>query len=551
MSGPSPHDSPIDDADGARLEALIEREIELARRRAELDAELAEHYAEVVDHCRETAGDDVGAKFDARFKSMAAELGLATRVSDRTILVRLDDAVALRDFYPRALEALRKGRISVGHARVIAAAGAPLITDDERRERYERLVLPHAYERTPGRLRPIAERLVAELDPEGADAAHEVERRHRDVRVREVGSGMSELVAALPSVMAHAIHDRLTQLAQANLRDRRERWAAAAAAAATEPIPYEGAFGRAVIDPERGAVLDPERGDDSVTGDGTVASASSGYCASHAADPGVGGCAPDGTAPDIGAIDDRRFGDVRADALVELLLTGRVDDHSRHAAINAIQARVAITVPALAAIGVDDAPAMLDGVAPIPIDTALRLCAGASQWIRVLTDPVSGAPIAADTYRPGAELRRFLEVRDGTCRMPGCGRPARFCDTDHTKAWVEGGRTEEENTAMLCRYHHTLKHARWNLEQRSSGELVWTAPSGRTYIEHPAPIARPWPGGPGREPPGGPGAAGGGAPPGGNAPPGESASPAGTGSGCWSRPEFQPTADDDDESAPF
>lgn len=578
MSDRIPDDAVPRDADGERIDALVEREIELARRRAELDAEFAEHYADVVDFCHEAPGDRMGAESDARYRSMAVELGLATRVSDRTILVRFDGAVTLRDFYPRALAALRSGRIASGHAQVIAAAGAPLIGDDERRERYERLVLPHAYERTPGRLKPIAERLVAELDPEGAAAAHEAERRRRDVKVRDVGAGMSELVAALPSVMAHAIHDRLTRLARANLRERRER-----AAAAAEPIPYEGAFGRAVHDPELlddadraraldaagsgcGARADRARPDEARSDEARPDEARPDGAEPCCGDPGCAGrragaeadgqtanAAPLDVDPlDVDPLDDRIFGEVRADALVELLLAGRVDDVSRHAAINSIQARVAITVPALTAIGVDDAPAMLDGVGPIPLDTALQLCAGASQWVRVLTGPVNGAPLAADTYRPGAELRRFLEVRDGTCRMPGCGRPARFCDADHTEAWAEGGRTVDGNTAMLCRYHHTIKHARWKLEQRACGVLIWTSPSGRSYTERPAPIARPWTGPPGGRPTDASAPPDNGAPPGGNQPPGESTPPGTAGPGRRTRPEFRPTPrDNGDDPPPF
>ena len=34
--------------------------------------------------------------------------------------------------------------------------------------------------------------------------------------------------------------------------------------------------------------------------------------------------------------------------------------------------------------------------------------------------PHTGATLAVDRYRPSAELRRFLRVRDERCRFPGC-----------------------------------------------------------------------------------------------------------------------------------
>ena len=437
----------------AAVDALVAREIDLARRQAALDAERTALYAAVHDHAARIPSPTDA---DGPLNSLAAELGLATRVSDRTIRSRIAHARTLRDDYPTTLEHLATGRIQLAHARVIADAGLPL--DASLRAEYERVVLPHAHERTPGRLRPIAERIAADLDPAGTGTAHATAHRHRDVTLRDLGRGMTALIAELPAVQAHAIHDRLTQLARADQRDRADR---ADRAATGAPVPYEGAFGRAVHDPD-------------------------------AAPTDRSGTTAPGTAPvDAAPVDDRRFGEVRADALVELLLAGRVDSTSRHAAINAIQARVAITIPALALTGTHPAPAVLDGVGPIPLDTALRLAAGANQWIRLLTDPVTGTPLAADTYRPGAALRRFLEHRDTTCRMPGCGTPARDGDLDHTRAWADGGRTTPDNLAVLCRYHHTLKHSGWHLEQPAPGELVWTAPSGRRYRQRPEPVARP------------------------------------------------------------
>jgi len=85
-------------------------------------------------------------------------------------------------------------------------------------------------------------------------------------------------------------------------------------------------------------------------------------------------------------------------------------------------------------------------------------------------------------YRPPASLQHLIRVRNRTCAFPGCGRPARRCDLDHSRPYHRGGRTCECNLAPLCRRHHQAKQAHgWWLEQPRPGVLTWTTPSGRRY----------------------------------------------------------------------
>jgi hypothetical protein len=50
---------------------------------------------------------------------------------------------------------------------------------------------------------------------------------------------------------------------------------------------------------------------------------------------------------------------------------------------------------------------------------------------------------ATAAYRPGNQLRELVTVRHRTCAFPGCRRPARRCDADHTTPWEDGGLTCE------------------------------------------------------------------------------------------------------------
>jgi hypothetical protein len=91
-------------------------------------------------------------------------------------------------------------------------------------------------------------------------------------------------------------------------------------------------------------------------------------------------------------------------------------------------------------------------------------------------------------YQPSPALRHLIKTRDRTCAFPGCRRPARHCDDDHTIPHDQGGRTCECNLAPLCRRHHAAKQAPgWHLQQTQPGTLTWTLPSGRTITVTPRP----------------------------------------------------------------
>jgi Domain of unknown function (DUF222)/HNH endonuclease len=54
-------------------------------------------------------------------------------------------------------------------------------------------------------------------------------------------------------------------------------------------------------------------------------------------------------------------------------------------------------------------------------------------------------------------IRRALQVRDGGCRFPGCGRH-RFTHAHHIEHWARGGATSLDNLVLLCGRHHRLLH---------------------------------------------------------------------------------------------
>ena len=105
---------------------------------------------------------------------------------------------------------------------------------------------------------------------------------------------------------------------------------------------------------------------------------------------------------------------------------------------------------------------------------------GDSKFRRILFQPETGEllDVGRESYRPPRRIRQHVEVRDRTCRAPGCVRPARYSDIDHITPWDDGGTTAIDNLAALCRTHHVLKtHGEWQYEISDKG-AVWKIPGG-------------------------------------------------------------------------
>jgi HNH endonuclease len=119
--------------------------------------------------------------------------------------------------------------------------------------------------------------------------------------------------------------------------------------------------------------------------------------------------------------------------------------------------------------------------------------AGLAEWLAGLKmawleSGACGHARQAAGYRPGPLLAHLITIRQRTCSFPGCRRPARRCDQDHTVPYDQGGRTCECNLAALCRAHHRAKQAPgWQLAQPEPGRLTWIPPHGRAYTVIPQP----------------------------------------------------------------
>ncbi|MDQ0771502.1 hypothetical protein QF031_004251 [Pseudarthrobacter defluvii] len=180
--------------------------------------------------------------------------------------------------------------------------------------------------------------------------------------------------------------------------------------------------------------------------------------------------------------DERSRGQVMADILVERV-TGTPGG------ISGVEIQLVMTDRAL--LQADAEPARLPGYGTVPAAVARELALTGTAdndltlWVRRLyTAPATGELVALDSkarFFP-AGLKRFLQIRDETCRTPYCDAPIRH--NDHITAWHDGGPTTAGNGQGLCETcNHTKETAGWTAKQiPGRRHTVATAtPTGHTY----------------------------------------------------------------------
>ncbi|MFD2361343.1 MULTISPECIES: HNH endonuclease [unclassified Arthrobacter] len=210
--------------------------------------------------------------------------------------------------------------------------------------------------------------------------------------------------------------------------------------------------------------------------------------------------------------DDRSRGQVMADTLVERV-TGTPGG------VSGVEIQLVMTDRTL--LQGDAEPAHLPGYGTIPAATARDLAltgrngtgksgtndAGKSQagvqelnlfLRRLYTVPATGELVAMDSkarlFPPG--LKRFLQVRDDTCRTPYCDAPIRH--HDHIASWQAGGPTVASNGQGLCEAcNHTKETPGWTAKPEPGPRhtVKTTTPTGHTYRSTAPPL-------PGTAPPG-------------------------------------------------
>ncbi|SDY25785.1 protein of unknown function [Modestobacter sp. DSM 44400] len=344
-------------------------------------------------------------------ETFVPELALIRGCSEREAERIAVWALVLVRHLPASLEALHEGRLTEGTAAVLIDLLGPV--SREVADEVQRRVLPDVQTRTAPQLRAKVHRLLAQLDAEALEERRREAARRADVRHHTTGDGMSQLVIDLPTPRAAACTDACDQYAQMLRADGDQRPIGVLRAAAAADLilrPWE----------ERPPVTAHAQLSGLGEGSSKPAAEVSGHVVTAQQCPellveldAVGLRAPEGGSLQVAV----------SDPVTGRLVTVVNQRELRRGAFGRRTRRRGLPV---------DSPDDLSGA-------------------------VVGPPGRTAAYRPTAGQRRFVQVRDRTCRWPGCRRRAEWCDLDHAVAHADGGATGCENLCCRCRRHHRIK----------------------------------------------------------------------------------------------
>jgi hypothetical protein len=463
------------------------------------------------------------------------ELALALRIPGRTAEAELADAVVLAEHLPATLALLARGELSAAHARQMINIVAP-VADDALRADIEAHVLSLLGDKTPPQLGDCARRIVLRRDADAAARRLVQAVRERGVRLHERRDGTGTLAIDLPVPVLAAIYRALEVYAEqtrldGDERTKQQRMADVVADLILRPgehrlppvtvaltliagletmlggdepgqvdgmlVPAEQVrelaytFG---LMPRPAPRLDdlPEAGGDE-PGEATPAARPTPEASESApapesvqrAEPAPNPAPAPTTAKDRSLAEWMALVRAREEAAIAAGLAG-----ARQAILDGVwtdgELRSILDLGAL--MGLRDLAGT--GLAHRPHIAIVDRLRGS---LVALTDATAirrgealGPPPETDGYSPGAELDRFVQLRDRRCRFPGCRARAHTCDLDHRREWPDG-RTSHDNLCCLCEHHHRLKHQApgWHFDEAPDGALAVTTPSGEVLTSHP------------------------------------------------------------------
>jgi hypothetical protein len=434
-------------------------------------------------------------------RGMLAELAVALHLPEATLARRLARSTRL-EAMPGLLAEHRRGAVSAWHLDVVLDVMRG-VSDPQVLAQADAFLAERASRMTAPQLRASARGWRDRHVPR-TDEQRRANLADRRVDVTPADEDLCWLTALIPAAQALAIDARLDAIAaEVDGPDEPRTRAQVRADALVDLLLVPGArpglpSGTPLVGADEVGVEAATEAAGQLAEPPAVADALRG----RAEDPRIPGDEPGGPAAETvrPAPGDERGGP----AADESVRPAPDDACGLPAWVAGVRAEVVLTVPVLSLLGHSDEPAHLEGVGPIDMDTATLLAANAPSFVRVLTHPETGAVLSVgrDRYRIPEDLRRTLQIRDVTCRFPGCRRPARRCDVDHVRAWADGGPTECCNLQCLCEKHHRLKHEMgWAPTLEPDGAVRWRSPIGLSYWTQPGGVWPPRPAPPPARPP--------------------------------------------------
>ena len=385
--------------------------------------------------------------WQVRERAIALEVSLATRVSPRTAVRRIDSARLLVESMPRAVGEAWAGHWGYGHLRAtereLIDVPAPL------REQVLDDVIPHAATDHPRRLTDRLRKSLAKRDAAAMAERTRERSQQRDVTVYPLKDGQARLSITGPYDDVYQASRQINALALA--RRQALRAEGSAVSCSIGALRFDACITaihrlHALLGPA--AVIHSEQAD-------------------RAGNPA-------GLPPTI---------QVEGADPWAIPHAGTTGSKPRQQA--------AVILDAATALRLAEEPGYVPGYGWVPAPIAREILADAESWRRWLLDDTSRRIIDAGTvrYRPSNALRDLVGGRDITCTADTCTRPAVEAQIDHAIDF-DGSNTTPANLHLVCGADHLAVTAGYFvIDAADDGRPLWVSTtSGHAYPSYDDPL---------------------------------------------------------------
>lgn len=403
------------------------------------------------------------------------------------------DGQPLEPEHPLVAEQLHLGTLPAEHLTVIedCLKALPAWVDHETKSRVETDLVKYAKSVTVSELRDIFRRMLALIDPDGAEPLDPSDRSAYFITARPKRNGDWRLEGVLDPVAGSELHGLLTSRIQSakdntstiaeptdSEADEGEREDAPSLApnAGPDQTPGSGGLGQ-TFDEQRfeplDAVLTGDRFDAppwaviEATGDNEAESANP---AANRAVPAGHGVRANGSAVDLMSEQPSAKAWIyeRFATLISRISMKEAAKGSPYALVVTANASDIANGIGEATTGSGDR---------FPMGDVARRGLDGTVFFHLVDEKARTVEVCTEQRFANKKQTAIVTARDRGCVFPGCDAPAGWCDVNHVVPHALGGKTDINNMCLLCSFHHHLMdRSDWEVFMLGDGRPAWRPP---------------------------------------------------------------------------
>ncbi|MGO2986185.1 MAG: DUF222 domain-containing protein, partial [Brevibacterium aurantiacum] len=403
------------------------------------------------------------------------------------------DGQPLEPEHPLVAEQLHLGTLPAEHLTVIedCLKALPAWVDHKTKSRVETDLVKYANSVTVSELRDIFRRMLALIDPDGAEPLDPSDRSAYFITARPKRNGDWRLEGVLDPVAGSELHGLLTsriQSAKDNTStiaeptdsevDEGEREDAPSLApnAGPDQTPGSGGLGQ-TFDEQRFEPLDAVLTGDRFDAPPWAVIEATGDNEAESADPAANRAVPAGLG-------------VRANgSAVDLMSeqpSAKAWIYERFATlISRISMKEAAKGSPYALVVTANASDIANGIGEattgsgdrFPMGDVARRGLDGTVFFHLVDEKARTVEVCTEQRFANKKQTAIVTARDRGCVFPGCDAPAGWCDVNHVVPHALGGKTDINNMCLLCSFHHHLMdRSDWEVFMLGDGRPAWRPP---------------------------------------------------------------------------